>query len=177
MKKIIVASSNPVKVNATMDGFKTMFPGEEFIFTGIKLNHSINPQPMTDTETLNGAEERSRMCQELVEDADYWVGIEGGVDKVGADLIVFAWIVIRSRSQIGKARTGTFFLPQVLTKLVMEGKELGEADDIVFKRENSKRENGAVGLLTHDVIDRRKYYEHAVILALIPFLNPKHYPI
>jgi inosine/xanthosine triphosphatase len=177
MKKIIVASSNPVKVNATMDGFKTMFPGEEFIFTGIKLNHSINPQPMTDTETLNGAEERSRMCQELVEDADYWVGIEGGVDKVGADLIVFAWIVIRSRSQIGKARTGTFFLPQVLTKLVMEGKELGEADDIVFKRENSKQENGAVGLLTHDVIDRRKYYEHAVILALIPFLNPKHYPI
>jgi inosine/xanthosine triphosphatase len=117
------------------------------------------------------------MCQELVEDADYWVGIEGGVDKVGADLIVFAWIVIRSRSQIGKARTGTFFLPQVLTKLVMEGKELGEADDIVFKRENSKQENGAVGLLTHDVIDRRKYYEHAVILALIPFLNPKHYPI
>ncbi len=154
-----------------------MFPGEEFIFTGIKLNHSINPQPMTDAETLHGAEERSRMCQDLVEDADYWVGIEGGVDKVEADLIVFAWIVIRSRSQIGKARTGTFFLPQVLTNLVIKGKELGEADDIVFKRENSKQENGAVGLLTHDVIDRKKYYEHAVILALIPFLNPNHYPI
>jgi non-canonical (house-cleaning) NTP pyrophosphatase len=32
-------------------------------------------------------------------------------------------------------------------------------------------------LLTHDVIDRKKYYEHAVILALIPFLNPDHYPV
>ncbi len=153
-----------------------MFPQEEFIFTGIKLNHDISPQPMTDAETLRGAEERSRMCQDLVEDGDYWVGIEGGVDQVGDDLIVFAWIVIRSREQVGKARTGTFFLPQSVSKLVLEGIELGEADDIVFKRENSKQVNGAVGLLTGDVIDRKKYYEHAVILALIPFVNPEHYP-
>lgn len=175
MKKILVASSNPVKVNAAMAGFKTMFPQEEFIFTGIKLNHSVSPQPMSDLETLRGAEERSRLCQEMFEDADYWVGIEGGVDRDGNQMMAFAWIVIRSREQIGKARTGTFYLPQSVVQLVLEGKELGEADDIIFNRQNSKQENGAVGLLTHDVIDRKKYYEHAVILALIPFLNPEYY--
>jgi len=160
-----------------MDGFKAMYPGEEFIFTGIKLNHSISPQPMSDKETLNGAEERSRLCQELVEDADFWVGIEGGVENDGDQLMAFAWIVIRSKERISKARTGSFYLPPGVAQLVREGKELGEADDIVFNRQNSKQENGAVGLLTHDVIDRKKYYEHAVILALIPFLNPDHYPV
>lgn len=175
MKKVIIASSNPVKVNATMDGFKAIFPGEEFIFTGIKLEHSISPQPMSDWETLNGALERSKMCQEMFSDADFWVGIEGGVDREDAEMMAFAWIVIRSGKMIGKARTGAFYLPQAVVELVLAGKELGEADDIIFNRSNSKQENGAVGLLTHDVIDRKKYYEHAVILALIPFLNPEYY--
>ena len=55
--------------------------------------------------------------------------------------------------------------------MIKEGKELGEADDIVFNRNNSKQENGAVGILTGDVIDRMKYYTEAVILSLIPFKN------
>ncbi|MEA2092741.1 MAG: DUF84 family protein, partial [Patescibacteria group bacterium] len=55
------------------------------------------------------------------------------------------------------------------------GKELGEADDIVFQRNNSKQENGAVGILTGDVVDRTKCYTEAVILALIPFKNVNLY--
>ena len=117
------------------------------------------------------------LCREMFDDADYWVGIEGGVDRDGEQMLAFAWIVIRSREQTGKARTGAFYLPRSIVQLVLDGKELGEADDIIFNRQNSKQENGAVGLLTRDIIDRKKYYEHAVILALIPFLNPDHYPV
>jgi non-canonical (house-cleaning) NTP pyrophosphatase len=60
--------------------------------------------------------------------------------------------------------------------LIRQGKELGEADDIVFGRNNSKQENGAVGLLTGDVINRAQLYEMAVILAFIPFKNLDLYP-
>jgi len=60
--------------------------------------------------------------------------------------------------------------------LIRQGKELGEADDIVFGRSNSKQENGAVGLLTDNAIDRAQLYEHAMILALIPFKNEALYP-
>jgi non-canonical (house-cleaning) NTP pyrophosphatase len=52
---------------------------------------------------------------------------------------------------------------------------LGHADDRVFGRENSEQTNGAVGLLTKDLIDRTAYYEHAVVLALVPFVNPGLY--
>jgi non-canonical (house-cleaning) NTP pyrophosphatase len=72
---------------------------------------------------------------------------------------------------MGKSRTGTFFLPVEVARLIREWKELGEADDIVFNRSNSKQENGAIGILTGDIIDRAQLYEQAVILSLIPFKN------
>ena len=90
-------------------------------------------------------------------------------------MAAFAWIVVRSKEMMGKGRTGTFFLPHAVAELIRQGKELGEADDIVFGRSNSKQENGAVGLLTDNAIDRVQLYEHAVILALIPFKNEALY--
>jgi non-canonical (house-cleaning) NTP pyrophosphatase len=54
--------------------------------------------------------------------------------------------------------------------------ELGDADDLVFARQNSKQKNGAVGLLTADAIDRLELYIPAVIFALIPFKNPLLFP-
>jgi non-canonical (house-cleaning) NTP pyrophosphatase len=54
--------------------------------------------------------------------------------------------------------------------------ELGEADDVYFGLSNSKQANGAVGLLTGNVLTRASFYEQAVIFALIPFKNPDLYP-
>jgi non-canonical (house-cleaning) NTP pyrophosphatase len=58
---------------------------------------------------------------------------------------------------------------------IHRGRELGDADDIVFGKTNSKQENGAIGILTGDVVDRAQLYEHAVILALVRFKNPELY--
>ena len=104
-------------------------------------------------------------------DADYWVGIEGGVEKKGNEMQVFAWIYIQSKEMVGKARTATFDLPKKIIELIDSGMELGDADDVIFNRRNSKQKNGAVGILTKDLIDREKYYTHAIIMALIPFNN------
>jgi non-canonical (house-cleaning) NTP pyrophosphatase len=49
--------------------------------------------------------------------------------------------------------------------------ELGVADDLVFKRKNSKKKDGAVGILTRGLVDRSKYYKEAVIMSLVPFIN------
>jgi len=59
--------------------------------------------------------------------------------------------------------------------LVGQGMELGHADDIVFQRSNSKQEDGAIGLLTRNLLDRAGLYEHAVLLALVPFFNLELY--
>jgi len=171
MITLVVASTNPVKIQAAVNGFQRLFPGSELRVIAAAVPSDVAQQPMSDEETLRGALNRSANAQVAHPHAAYWIGIEGGIQPIGLEMAAFAWIVVRSREMMGKGRTGTFFLPPAVAELIRQGKELGEADDIVFGRANSKQENGAVGLLTDNVIDRAQLYEHAMILALIPFKN------
>ena len=107
-------------------------------------------------------------------EGDLWqVGIEGGVEEVNGTLEVFAWIIVLSKQTSSRSRTATFYLPDEVSQLVHQGLELGDADDRVFGKSNSKQSNGSVGLLTGDAVTRLNYYEQAVTLALIPFKNPQ----
>ncbi len=171
MKKIVVASENPVKIQAAVNGFRRMFPGDHLSVSGLSAPSGVSAQPMTAAETLQGALHRVNAVRKLAPDVDYWVGIEGGVEERAGEMEVFAWVVVASPNGIGKSRTATFYLPKEVADLVRQGIELGEADDRVFGRSNSKQQNGSVGLLTADAITRLAYYEHAVILALVPFKN------
>lgn len=176
--EIVVASANPVKIATTRNGFEKMYPGQPLRIRGITVPSGVSDQPFSSHETLSGAFNRANNARIRCPEADFWVGIEGGVEpENGGNLIAFAWVVILSRDQIGKARTGSFFLPPQVSHLIRQGMELGDADDMVFGRTNSKQENGAVGILTGDAINRTSLYEQAVIMALIPFKNPGLYPI
>ena len=172
MNQIVVASTNPVKVQAAQQGYALIFPDAPLTATGINVPSGVSDQPMTDTETLQGAFNRARAAQAALPDASLWMGIEGGCEEQHGAMFVFAWVVALNHERVGKARTGALELPHEVAALVRQGVELGEADDRVFGRSNSKQQNGAVGLLTGDVIDRRAYYTHAVALALVPFRNP-----
>ena len=174
--KVIVASKNPVKIQASLRGFEMMFPNEKHEVQGVSVSSGVDGQPRSDSETLQGALARAENASKEYPEADFWVGLEGGIEDRGADMISFAWVAVKSKDQIGKGKTGTFFLPPKVAELIRQGKELGEADDIVFGRTNSKQENGAVGLLTDNAIDRARFYSAAVILALIPFKNTNLWP-
>lgn len=152
-----------------------MFPRDIFDVQTLDTTSGVRDQPISDTETLMGALNRVANAVKERPGADYWVGIEGGIEDFGTEMAAFAWVVVRSHEQIGKGRSGTFYLPPPVANLVREGKELGEADDLFFNRNNSKREEGAIGLLTGNVINRAGLYEHAVILALLPFKNANLY--
>ena len=148
-----------------------MFPGVPCEVVSVEVPSGVRDQPRSDPETLAGALNRAEAAAAAMPESDYWVGIEGGIQEMGSDLAAFAWVVVRSASLSGRGRTGTFFLPPAVADLIRQGHELGTADDLVFGRSDSKRENGAVGILTDDVIDCTALYEHAVVLALIPFRN------
>ena len=175
MQKIVVASTNPVKVRATLAGFQAMFPDETFVVETVNVLSGVAAQPFSDAETLQGALQRAEGACAVCPQANYWVGIEGGVEAIDEELGVFAWIVVKSATRLGKGKTGTFFLPSIITELVKAGKELGEADDLVFQRTNSKQKDGSIGILTQGIIDRVELYRPAVIFALIPFKKPELY--
>lgn len=177
MKKVIVCSKNPVKIEVARLAFTKMFKDIEFEFEGISAESEVADQPKSDEETLRGAKNRIKNAKKSFPQADFWIGIEGGVEKQKDELIAFAWIIIDSEKFSSKSRTAVYTLPKEVADLIDQGKELGEADDIVFKRNNSKQGIGSVGILTDGVITRTSFYEQAAILALIPFINPELYTI
>jgi len=174
-KKVIIASQNPVKIEATRKGFEKMFPKRSFSFKGISVSSGVSDQPYGEEETLKGATNRAYRARKVVPAADYWVGIEGGVGEIDGELASFAWVVVVSKKTVGRARSAAFFLPPAVASLIKQGKELGEADDLVFKKKNSKQKMGAIGILTDGVIDRTQYYYQAMVMALIPFKKKNLY--
>ncbi|KAL7963107.1 Maf/Ham1 [Trichoderma compactum] len=189
--RVIVASRNNVKISAAKVAFGGMFPSAAFSFTGLNVPSGVADQPMTDAETLQGARNRARNARNAEPQADYWVGIEGGVDDSGDAMETFAWVVVLGKvdtpasrretaststsaaktERMGRARTAAFFQPEEVARLVRGGMELGPADDRVFGSDNSRQHSGSIGLLTGDLINRTSYYVPAVIGALIPFRN------
>jgi inosine/xanthosine triphosphatase len=180
--KIIVASSNPVKINAVKAAYAAMFPDAIFTVEGSSMDGFISTlpsQPIGDEVTCQCAIERVQSLKQRHPNADMWVGIEGGVeyrDSPKTQMDCFAWIVFENaKGHIGDARTATFSLPKAVSDLVDQGIELGHANDRVFNMQNSKQGIGMTGTITHGVMDRTEYYVHAAILALVPFKNETLY--
>lgn len=152
-----------------------MFPGVEFVVKSAKVSSGVSSQPSSSEETYEGALNRVHKVTKLFKDADFWVAIEGGIDEKKEEMEVFAWIVIASKDIVGKSKTGTFFLPNELANLIRQGKELSEANSVFFDKPNSTEEDGTIGILTENVIDKTHFYEHAIILALLPFKRKNMY--
>lgn len=176
MKTVVVASKNPVKINAAKESFELLFPDEEFEFKGVSVDSGVSDQPVGDDETFQGAFNRLAHAKDILSDADYWVSMEGGIIEHEDTLLATAWFVIEDRSgHIGKARAASFELPPAIVKLIREGVELGYATDQVFSREDTKHEEGSIGILTNNHITRTRYYVHPMICCLIPFVKQELY--
>jgi non-canonical (house-cleaning) NTP pyrophosphatase len=75
---------------------------------------------------------------------DYWVGFEGGVENttVICSPLHGCWCAAH---RLGKKPHGVIALPPQVVQIIHQGMEMGDADDVVFGRSNSKQKNGAIG--------------------------------
>lgn len=170
--KIVVASNNPVKVGAAREAFATQFPGVPLEVLTLDVDSGVGDQPMSDELTREGARARALRAREALPDADFWVGLEGGIEVLDGQLMAFAWMAVKGKAgDISEARSTTLPLPPAIKELVESGMELGEANDKVFSTVNSKQGGGAFGLLTDGLHTRESIYTQTLVMALIPFVN------
>jgi len=55
MKKVIIASKNPVKIQSVKNGFEKMFLDQDFEFIGVSTPSGVADQPISNSETFLGA--------------------------------------------------------------------------------------------------------------------------
>ena len=127
MPQVVIASQNPVKIQATQNAFQAMFPNQKCIFNGISTPSNVADQPVSNKETLQGATNRTNNAANTKPNADFYVGIEGGVAQTPHGMEIFTWVVVKSNNKYSQSKSGTFTLPSQIVQLIKEGKELGEA--------------------------------------------------
>jgi inosine/xanthosine triphosphatase len=176
--KVVVASLNPAKVRAVREAMALQFSAEPVEILAVAAESGVSAQPRGDDETRRGARNRARNAHSAMPDATFWIGLEGGIETIGEQLMAFAWMaVLGPGDRIGEARTVTLPLPPGVKQLVDEGLELGDANDRVFGTVNSKHAGGAFGLLTNARYTREGVYTEALTMALLPFFNPLWKPL
>jgi inosine/xanthosine triphosphatase len=164
---IAVGSKNPVKINAVREALEIL--NLKYDIIAVEVDSGVGPQPFCD-ETYVGARNRAINAMRNT-NADISIGIEGGICYVYNRFIANAVVYVITKEGIENfAISASFTLPKSIVSLVLQGKELGEASDIVFNVDNSKMREGAIGLLTR-VIDRKKLYVQPIIMALYPVYN------
>ncbi|EJG1852086.1 inosine/xanthosine triphosphatase [Vibrio parahaemolyticus] len=171
-QKVVIASLNPAKINAVKSAFQSAFPQQAFEFVGISVPSEVADQPMTNEETHRGALNRVKNAKVEMPTADFYVGLEAGIEGN----VTFAWMVIESDTHRGESRSAILMLPPEVLAQLADANELGDVMDKVFGTENVKQKGGAISLLTQNQLTRSSVYHQALILALIPFTNPDHFP-
>lgn len=172
MMQVVIASHNPAKIRAVKDAFSGQFPGKTIDFLAVGVESGVSDQPLSDEETRRGARNRACNAQKIHPEANFWIGLEGGVDTFTGQLMAFAWMaILGSDGNTSMARTVTLPLPPAVQELMDQGLELGDANDRVFATVNSKHQGGAFGLLTAGLYTREGVYTEALVTALVPFIN------
>ncbi|GAA0858939.1 inosine/xanthosine triphosphatase [Aliiglaciecola litoralis] len=170
----IVGSQNPVKINAFEQTLQRLFADASIQVQGVSAPSLVSEQPMSEQETLQGAINRVAYCQANYQ-ADFYVAMEGGVDKFDYGPATFAYVVIANSQHQQVGRSANLPIPQSVYHALQNGEELGPLMDKLFNTHNVKQKGGAIGLLTNGVETRTSAYLQALTLAMAPFLHSSRF--
>lgn len=185
----VVGSTNPVKVGAVEAAFTKYWP--EMVVKGVEVPSGVSAQPMSELETINGARQRAYKALESDPDAQYGVGLEGGVTELSptspnwsgvrsgkGKLFECAWVCIVDRENHEGLGGGLYFeLPPKIADKIRAGGELGPIMNEMTGEDNVKQKMGAIGIFTKGQLDRKQAYVQLVLSALIKFVSPEWFQV
>jgi inosine/xanthosine triphosphatase len=168
-----VGSTNPAKVEAVRRILGQLAPA--CALEAIEVPSGVGAMPLGETAVRAGAEARARAALERT-GADVAFGLEGGAILDADDAWLTGHVVAVTRDgRLGEAAWGRMLLPRVAAERLRRGEELGDIIDDLFARKESKRQGGAIGILTEGAMSRTDAFAYLVAMACAPFLHPELY--
>ena len=169
--KVVVGSKNQSKLTAVKTVFEYFFNPIEVV--GLSVSSMVSDQPASLDEMYQGALTRAQASLHVANDADYGVGIEGGVTNDSFGWYKSALVVIVNRNgEIGIGRSGGLVIPESITTEIAKGKNLSDITDTLFGTKDVGKGRGFFGVITNDFINRSSATEHGIAFALSRFLHP-----
>jgi len=164
-----VGSTNSSKLLAVKKAWALIGNAE---IIGVNVESGVPEQPVGFEEILKGALNRALSAYEIM-NGDYSVGIEAGYIKITDKLLMDLQLVVILDNN---RKVSIGFSPAFQVPLQVLGyKSLGDYMAKITGRQTINREIGAIGYFTRGVITRTDLTYDAVVMALVPRLNPEYY--
>lgn len=167
--KIVVGSKSPAKLRAAQIAVDEIF--QDVDVETVEVDSGVDKQPKSDEESINGAINRAKAAQKVT-GADYAIGMEGGIQKVGDKWFECGWIaVIDQDGEIGLGSSARFELSNHIADELISGKEMREVFEEKTGRDDVYTGEGAMGIITDGHLPRDLAYSHGVIFAFAKFIS------
>lgn len=175
IKKVAIWTTNPVKVNAVKNVFKSLGKWD-IEFVSISAPSWVSDQPIWDEETIKWAYNRAKYCLDNLNDIDIAFGLEWSVNFLNINweekCFLFGWTVAIDRDwNVGYGSGNYIELPEFIWNKLKEGKELWPVMDEYLWMKNIKHWPGTIWLLTNWLIDRARAFELQVICSLTKWIS------
>ncbi|TMF63815.1 MAG: DUF84 family protein [Chloroflexi bacterium] len=168
-----VGSTNPAKVEAVRRILERLAP--RCALEALNVPSGVGAMPLGEDAVRAGAHARARAALER-SGADVAFGLEGGAILEARDAWLTGHVVAVTRDgRLGEAAWGRMLLPHVAAERLRAGEELGDIIDDLFERKESKRQAGAIGILTEGAMSRTDAFAYLVAMACAPLLHPDLY--
>ncbi|MBT4352286.1 inosine/xanthosine triphosphatase [archaeon] len=168
--KVIVGSKNPVKIEATKKAFSYYF--DDVIVIGVSVNSDVSEMPKSEKECILGAKNR---INNIKEECDFKVGLEGGMERTEHGDFLMGIAAVTNGIDVSIGSSPRFVLPKKLGDDFFKTQTPDVVADDFFNVEKIGKKQGSVGFFTNGVVDRSKFLELAIIMALTKFIHKKKY--
>src|SRR5690348_2758615 len=190
--RIAVGSKRAPKLDAVREALNAfgplLHPKSKFEVTGFEVATGVSHTPRSGAELMAGARGRCEVLMKLKAarlGARYFIGLEGGLDVLRENgrengrrlAFLESWAFACDASGRGfYGRSGAILLPEPLAAEVLDrGVELSHAIEVYTGIQGIRDAQGAWGILTKNLVDRRESFRIAVISAFAPFFNADVY--
>lgn len=188
LKRVGVGSKNEPKIAAVRAAIGAYAP--EVDVCGMDVPSGVPEQPVGFEEIVLGARNRANAAF-AVGECDLAVGIEDGLvalppgaASAAGDAVNIGCAAVSDGRRVSLGFSSAFaYPPEVSATAMRDRAPIGELFDRLWRERHdeserlpSARTTGNVGKLTAGVLPRSEYARHAVLCALVAFVNPDLYP-
>jgi inosine/xanthosine triphosphatase len=177
--RVVVGSTNPVKIKAVKNALKCF--SIKASVKGVKVDSGAPPQPIGQNSIIKGAISRAR-CALRSGNFDWGVGIEAGLVKIAhaqSRFLDVEWCaIVDRRGVVTFGHSSGFEYPHIVIETVMKEKEeIAKIMERLTGIKNIGRRMGAIGYLSRGKLNRVKFTEQAVFMAMLPRIQKELYEL
>ncbi len=175
--KIVLWTQSPPKVQAIESATKKCiyFENDTIEIIPVKASSWISDMPLSLEENILWAKNRALHAKEL-SSGDLFIWMEWGTTLIGEDAFLFGVVYIISKDgQENYGISNMMKLPKIFQKRLYEnGEELWPVLEEITWNLDARKQNGAFGAWSDNMLTRSDQFELA-FLSAVPFFYNKYY--